>query len=735
MTLLSPLALLFGVTALVPLILHLYQRRRRTVIEFSTNRFFTKTIIRSQRRLRLRRLLLLLLRMATCVLLALALARPIVHLMGWGHGGSRDLVILLDDSLSMQAVDGALVDPGGGESRFVQARRIALDVLAELSAGDRAAIVTFAGRDIGERVREGVTLTGDVLGLAGELRQLRPTAAAGDAHAALARAAKALEGPGGRQRLLLLLSDLQETDWQQCEWPQPAEPVEVAVVTLRPPTNRNVAADQMVLSEGTAVAGQPNLLRVRLVNYGPETTNAQMVLRVDGVEHGRWPVELPGRGPHVERIPLILTEPGVHRLRLDIETRDGMAEDNTLFAALTVSPQISVLVVDGESHARGHQSAAFYLQAALRSIGADGDGVVIDTVSPGDLPAVAMDGYRVVVLSGVDELPLQQVERFESLVQEGGGLAVFLGEGADREFYNGLLGGKTRPLGGLLPAELRDVLSTEGAAHPLHLAAADLDHPMFQRFKGSLRGALGGISVYRAHATVPREAWIVAQLDQGLPLIVERSYGQGRVMLWTVPPHPSWTNLPLRRTFLPLVSRMTSYLAGGGARAAQHAVGQRLVLLRGGWDLDQPVRVRRPDGTRVRAAVKVIGAEPVAALPAVLVDQAGFYELDVQLDGHSGKPGRNVFAVNAPRSESVPYTVDLDAAKDLTGRWQVAVVEDREMADGALTAMLTGSLAGRSIWDALLWTVLALAILEPLLANRIRRARTRDTTQRVQEAA
>jgi len=152
MTLLSPLALFFGLTALVPLILHLYQRRQRTVILFSTNRFFTDSVIRSQRRLRLRRLLLLLLRMAACALLALALAKPILSLadFGRGHEGHRDLVILLDDSLSMQA--GSMNSAGGASgtgapnaySHFDRARKAALDALDELTSGDRAAVVTLA---------------------------------------------------------------------------------------------------------------------------------------------------------------------------------------------------------------------------------------------------------------------------------------------------------------------------------------------------------------------------------------------------------------------------------------------------------------------------------------------------------------------------------------------------------------------------------------------------------------
>jgi len=268
MTLLSPLALLFGLAAIVPLILHLYQRRRRSVIEFSTNRFFTAEIIRSQRRLRLRRLLLLLLRVGACVLLGLALARPIISLAGVGRAGNRDVVILLDDSLSMQATEGrdqgieGSRDRGGAATddgtQFAHARRLAIGVLNELSSGDRAAVITLTGRTLGHRTRvdpsapgapaTGLELTGDLLGLAGELEKLPPTAAAGDARTALSRAAALLSQSGPRHPWLLVLTDLQETDWRQADWPQPPHTVGVALVRLRPPTQDNVVADQMVLA-------------------------------------------------------------------------------------------------------------------------------------------------------------------------------------------------------------------------------------------------------------------------------------------------------------------------------------------------------------------------------------------------------------------------------------------------------------------------------------------------------
>jgi hypothetical protein len=734
-TLLSPLALLFGLTALVPLILHLYQRRRRTLIEFSTNRFFTATIIRSQRRLRLRRWLLLALRMAICVLLALALARPVSDWLAITQAGRRDLVIVLDDSLSMQA--GA-----PGQSRFAQARRIAADVLNGLAAGDRAAVVTFTGRALGYRVPSEATalardveLTDDFLGLAGQVQQLGPSAAAGDAHAALGRAAALLGQSTSRQPRLLILSDFQESDWRSGPWPQPAQPIAATALRLNPPPENNIAVDQVALSQGTAAVGQPNLARVRLVNHAADTRRVEMVLSVDDAEAVRRPVELPGGSVHTERVPLVFSEPGEHRLCVAVDAADDLAADNTLFATVGIHPQLAVLLVEGSadsaSAAPARQSAAFYLRTALHAVSTTGDSVRLELVSPADMPGVALDGYQVVVLCDVRDLPLPQVERLEQFVQAGGGLAVFLGPAADRDFYNDVLGGANRPLGGLLPAEVRDLVDTRGADHPLHVVLADLEHPVLQRFKDRLHGALAGVSVYRAYAVVPHEAWVVAALDGELPWIVERGYGRGRVMLFTTLPDPRWTNLPLRRVFLPLVSRLVSYLAGGGSSASETTVGEEMVLLRGGWDLDQPVFVARPDGGRLRATVAVVGAEPVALLPGEAVEQAGFYRVELP-----GSAPRTLRAVNVPRSESVPRVLDMTRAAALAGRWRLTTLGPvADHCEETAASLWSSGRGGRGLWDSLLWVALILALLEPLVAGRLGRASVTRSAENARLAA
>jgi hypothetical protein len=331
---------------------------------------------------------------------------------------------------------------------------------------------------------------------------------------------------------------------------------------------------------------------------------------------------------------------------------------------------------------------------------------------------------------------LQGLERF---VQDGGGLAIFPGEHADRSFYNDVMGSATRPLGGLLPAEIGTLLDAGEMVEPLHILAADVDHPILQRFKGTLRSALAGIAVYRAYELKPRDAWTLAALDRGRPLLVERSYGAGRVLLCAAATHPAWTNLPLRRAFVPLCSQLVSHLAAGAADSSPPGseVGNDLELLRGGWDVAQPVYVRGPDGGRTRAAVRVVGAEPVACVPAEEVQRPGFYR--VEKDGSEPLEDRATvrqLAVNVPRQESSPELLDVTAAERLAGNWQLHLIDAEELSDAdGRTPLVAGGWLSRGIWDALLWTVFVLVLAEPLIANRMFWRRRSAGEKRARRAA
>ena len=101
---LNPLFLWALAALSIPLVLHLFQRRRTVVTPFPTLRFLKLAQKQSASRIRFEHLLLWLLRSLLLACLALAFARPVIRKSAgaaWLTRARRDAVIVLDTSYSM----------------------------------------------------------------------------------------------------------------------------------------------------------------------------------------------------------------------------------------------------------------------------------------------------------------------------------------------------------------------------------------------------------------------------------------------------------------------------------------------------------------------------------------------------------------------------------------------------------------------------------------------------------
>src|SRR5262245_18093849 len=139
MTFIFP-ALLGGLLLVgIPVLLHLIMRQKPKHLLFPARRFLLLRHRTNQRKLRLRHLLLLALRMLLIAFMCLALSRPRVLSERLQLSGDRAAAVALvfDTSYSMEYAV-------GGKSRLEEAKRRALELLDELPAGSRVAVLDSA---------------------------------------------------------------------------------------------------------------------------------------------------------------------------------------------------------------------------------------------------------------------------------------------------------------------------------------------------------------------------------------------------------------------------------------------------------------------------------------------------------------------------------------------------------------------------------------------------------------
>ena len=363
MIFLQPLALLGLAFALVPPLLHLFQRRRPADVEFPSARYLRQTEREAERSIRLRHLLLMLLRVAAVVLLVLAAARPVVPARVGGLHAPTALAVVLDNSLSSGAVvrGRRVLDDLAGRAR---------ETLGAARSGDAVWLIDAGG----------FARRGDPEDLADAVSALAPDARRLDLVQAVGLAARLARGSGYAQAEIHVLTDLQRSALESGARGPDSGAAGVPLVVYRPageaPPNRGVAEARAepatwVLGAGSVsgrVAGGPppggrGAVSVRL--GGREVARAvagvgdAFTVRVGGVRQG-W---------HAGEVAL---EP------------DEMRGDDSRPFALRVAPPAAVAIESGVDLGRFvGEAVAVLAEAGQVRTGVAGEVRLGETARPG----------------------------------------------------------------------------------------------------------------------------------------------------------------------------------------------------------------------------------------------------------------------------------------------------------------------------------------------------------------
>ncbi|HCN76470.1 MAG TPA: hypothetical protein DIT13_04640, partial [Verrucomicrobiales bacterium] len=103
MTFLNAILLAGASAFLIPLIIHLLNKRRVITVRWGAMHLLHEVVRQRKRRMKIEQWLLLAVRVSIPIVLALCLARPVLTALRSFGLGQTSLVMLLDDSFSMRA--------------------------------------------------------------------------------------------------------------------------------------------------------------------------------------------------------------------------------------------------------------------------------------------------------------------------------------------------------------------------------------------------------------------------------------------------------------------------------------------------------------------------------------------------------------------------------------------------------------------------------------------------------
>lgn len=714
-------ALLTGIAAVsIPIIIHLFHKSRFKIVKWGAM-FLLEAVMRTnQRRVKIEQWILLAIRCIIPALLAFMMARPI-----W-KGANRLLgdqktsaVVLLDNSYSMQA-------GRAGTPNYTVAKDEVSRLVGALPRGSEAHVILMGQG--GGGLLESPTV--DLSRVTQALEKSNAGNGAADVPAALNFAASTLESGAIHEqvRKVIMMTDFQRVSFSVTETKLlsssierlKAQPLAPGIVfwDVGQDVKENVAIESLEFSKLMVGVGQKIQIRANLRNFGETNRpDLRVTLKVDGKDKAPSQVNL---GPSAKGQVLFTTSfdtAGSHVVEIATEA-DALPADNSILASIPVRDRIPALLVDGAPGATPDdiKSETGYLQIALSPFAA-GRVELSDLLRPSvvgveGLNAKALTDAQVVVLANVSRLGDDQLAALTEFVKNGGGLLVFPGDKTDVAWWNGAFA-KLAPLPiTSIAGDLKEGAPSVG------VVGQRFENPALELFNDPRNGSMSEGAVKVWFKLRPPEKTgavgdpvVLARLDSGDPFVVEKPFGDGRVIVCATACDADWSNLPARPFYLPFVQRLCVYLASNVYPPRNLQVGQQLVSFLPADTVGKKATITGPDGKPVDVAVVKKGERGVVEFGPVR--EAGLYTLVPA----GGAPLHFVF--NTDRNESDLTRLTETEINDLAKGLGVDLVRSAE----EYKSLDSKQRYGTEIWKWLLWLLLGVIFLELIVQQIFARSR------------
>lgn len=715
------LALLGGVAALsIPIIIHLFHKSRFEVVKWGAMHLLETVIRTNQRRVRIEQIILMIIRAAIPALLALAMARPVWQgarrLMG---DAKTSTIVLLDNSYSMEA-------GRTGTSNFTLARDEATRLITELKRGSEAQVILM-GEGGSPLIDQPTYDTGRITsGLA------KVSAGYGNATvpSALDFASSVFGQMHESARNLVVFTDFQRVSFEATEdallgqmlerlKKQPNAP-NITFFDVGQEVRDNVAIESLDFSRLMVGVGQKIQIRANIRNFGDAKYNdLRVYFKADGKEKAVSQITLGARQKGQVLFTHAFDAPGSHIVEVFADA-DPLKADNVFLASIPVRDKVPVLLVNGEPSGEPLKGETDFAEIALQPYSAArvelADLLATKTIRPEELDPKRLSESAVVLLANVRNLNDAQVRSLEEFVKNGGGLLIFPGGKVDANWWNSVL---FKNGAGLLPFALGAVGGElkEGAPG-VSIVSQRFENPALELFNDPRNGSLAESSIkqwfkFKEQGNPPGGALVstLARLENGDPFLIEKSFGEGRVIACATALDADWSNLPLRPTYLPLMQRLSVYLASTIYPPRNLDVGKPIVALLPGADAGKKATLVNPDGATIELPITKRGERGVIEFGKT--QRPGVYTVTPP----SGQPIH--FVINASRRESDLQRLSAKEIDDFAKEHSVAVVHN----GAEYKALEQSQRFGTELWKTLLWSMLGLVFVEMIAEQKFAGAR------------
>jgi hypothetical protein len=661
----------------VPILIHLINMLRHRKQKWAAMDFLLESHRRNRRWVMLKQWLLLAARILAMILLVAMLAKWVSssRLLGMLGGQSTHHYILLDDSYSMAEFDQS-------ETAYSRSLRALSGLVRSIAARtgqhqitlvrlSRAALATRGG---GEEARVDVaadliaqTVPRDPDRLLDRLTATRPTALQLSPLEGLELIEPMIVDNSDEQAEVYLLSDLRRNEFGEPELLRNKlqsladAATGIHLIDCGGETGANLSLVNIEPEQEVWAAGVPLMVRfqvrnqanraarnvvvkIRAITYGDGVTAPRPDSNYSGdvLELPPVVVEAIDPGETVTRqVQVVFGVAGKHVVEVSLP-EDTLAVDDRRWCVINIRESQRVLLVDGEIDG----SNAYYFQTVLAPDARLRTGMTSQQVDASYLRDAApetLSQFDVVALLDVPRLDRQAVEKLEDYCRAGGGVFFACGRNTNLQFVNQEL---VREGEGLFPVALKEIRELDADAEPGEPQVMAGEHPILAPLR---QLSVSPFSLLRIRQLLVPEAEsasaagleTIASGPDNLPLMIDKPFGDGRVVALLTGLTNDWSTWAQDPTFVVMALRSFGYLGSFRRSPTSEPVGSPVEMVVSGQTILPEAEILLPptDGgrrTRLLEKVRLEGTTPEVARVGLSIDLS---EMDRDLVDGALRPG------------------------------------------------------------------------------------------------
>ncbi len=664
----------------IPILIHLFSRRKTKKILFSSVRFLKLLENRRIRQVRIYQILLIVLRSLLILFLVLAFARPTLKeaVFGGSSSARTTAVIMLDDSYSMQAYL-----PGG--SAMEKGKELAGRIVSACETEDQIYLLTSSHPD---KVIDFTESRERALGLLNRLKasNLKPQFTG-----MLRQAAGLLQQNPNYNREVYWISDFKintsQFQLQAAKLVDSVSTVQYLVPVSGDTTFQNISIDTAFIANRLFEINRPVKVHLRLTNHNTAVaaeTAVHLFAREKRVAMQR--LRIPPQETARVDLSYIAKHSGWQFLKIEID-EDDLLRDNFYFLSFRLPDKVKILFADD---VRDRE-----LNAALRVISANSS-LHIEQYGYNRLYGLALAGYDLIVLNDPPQLSDRLTARLRSFLDSGKNLFIIAGERLTPNDFN-------RRFKDIFARNVIKELkqAAQNGFYTLHKNTGK--QPLFSTIFRTEKGELALPHFTRYYKiTRPDQKLLSFENNDPFLAVYKTKNISGRIFLAAASFDPTWSDFPLYGFFVPMLHRILLTAGHREQQALQTVVGRALAVTFTNIQANKEYNLKDPDG------------EIFPLMPETRAGNLRFFIKNPTKPGHYKIMNKGVtvgaFSVNLASGElNRPY-VD----------WSKLWPHSSELkSDENLSNQINKARKGKELWPLFIILALSMLIGEMVLIRRL----------------